>query len=91
MNDYAAKLEMNQTHFDSPHGLQNVENLSTAYDIGKLSAHCLKNEYFRKIVATQCYECSAIRKYTVLKYSNKEGNDYGEQVNDETTRTDEIE
>ena len=52
MNDYAVKLEMNQTHFDSPHGLQNADNYSSAYDIGKLSAHCMKNEYFKKIVNT---------------------------------------
>ena len=56
MNDFASKLDMAQTHFDSPHGLQNIENLSTAYDIAKLSAICIKNEYFREIVSTPYYE-----------------------------------
>lgn len=32
MNDYARQLDLAQTHFDSPHGLQNIENLSTAFD-----------------------------------------------------------
>ena len=31
--------------------------MSTAYDIGKLTCKCLKNEYFRKIVTCQVYEC----------------------------------
>lgn len=52
MNLYAQKMELTQTYFDSPHGLQNIENLSTAYDIGKLSAAVMKNDYFRKIVST---------------------------------------
>ena len=47
MNEYAANLGMNQTYFDSPHGLQNVENISTAYDVCKLSAICMKDDYFR--------------------------------------------
>lgn len=50
---------MQLTHFDSPHGLQNVENLSTAYDMAKLSALCIKNDYFRQIVSTPYYECKA--------------------------------
>ena len=52
MNDYAEKLQMSSTFFDSPHGLMNIQNFSTAYDMAKLSAVCMKNEYFRRIVAT---------------------------------------
>lgn len=50
MNEMAQKIGMTQTHFDSPHGLQNIENLSTAHDICKLTAVCMKFEIFRKVV-----------------------------------------
>ena len=52
MNDYAQKLNLEQTFFDSPHGLQNVVNLTTANDMAKLSAVCMKSDYFREIVST---------------------------------------
>lgn len=59
MNLFAHQLDLALTHFDSPHGLQNIENLSCAYDMAKLSAICIQNEYFRKIVSTSYYECKA--------------------------------
>ena len=53
------KLQMMSTNFDSPHGLMNPQNYSSAYDIGKLTGKCMQLEYFRKIVKTQVYECEA--------------------------------
>ena len=50
---------MLSTQFDSPHGLQNPQNYSTAYDVGKLTCKCMENEYFRQIVRTQVFECEA--------------------------------
>lgn len=50
MNEHANKLGLTQSFFDSPHGLQNIENLSTAHDIAKLSAIAIKNECLKKIV-----------------------------------------
>jgi D-alanyl-D-alanine carboxypeptidase len=38
MNDYAKKLHLENTNFANPHGLPNKANLSTAYDIFKLSS-----------------------------------------------------
>ena len=38
MNDYAKKLNLKNTNFANPHGLPNKANLSTAYDIFKLSS-----------------------------------------------------
>jgi D-alanyl-D-alanine carboxypeptidase len=57
MNNNAIKLQMMSTNFDSPHGLMNPQNYSSAYDMGKLAGQCMKNEYFRKIVTTQVFEC----------------------------------
>ena len=37
MNKNAKLLGMNDTYFDSPHGLANKNNKSTAYDMARLS------------------------------------------------------
>lgn len=57
MNNYCVNFGLMQTFFDSPHGLQNVENLSTASDLAKLSAICMQNDTFKRIVSTKYYEC----------------------------------
>ena len=59
MNEHAVKLGLSSTYFDSPHGLMNIENVSTAYDMARLSAIAIKNDYFRKIVSTSTYSCTA--------------------------------
>ena len=50
MNLFCTKHGLNQTFFDSPHGLQNPENVSTAFDMAKLSTVAMQSETFRKIV-----------------------------------------
>ena len=52
MNIEAKKHQLTSTYFDSPHGLSNIKNKSTAYDIGRLSCICMKHEHFRKVVGT---------------------------------------
>jgi len=45
---------MTSSFFDSPHGLKNVNNISTAMDLAKLSAIAMREEpLFRKIVKTR--------------------------------------
>jgi len=41
MNDYAKKLNLEDTTFANPHGLPNRANLSSAYDIFKLSSRII--------------------------------------------------
>ncbi len=41
MNNYAEKLNLENTNFANPHGLPNKANLSTAYDIFKLSSRII--------------------------------------------------
>ena len=61
MNDNAVSLKLMNSFFDSPHGLMNQQNVSTAYDMGRLSAICMQIPLFRKIVGTKTYECRACR------------------------------
>lgn len=55
MNKKAAELELTNTHFESPHGLDSDGHYTTAYELALLSDYALKNETFSKIVATQNY------------------------------------
>jgi D-alanyl-D-alanine carboxypeptidase len=41
------KAKTINTSFANPHGLSNVNSLSTAEDMARLSAYALKNEKFR--------------------------------------------
>lgn len=52
MRKNAQTLSMASTNFDSPHGMMNKHNYSTACDIAKLASKCMKNEWFKKIVNT---------------------------------------
>jgi len=53
MNEKAAYLGMNHSHFVNPHGLDDQEHYSTAEDMAKLTAYALKNPVFQKIVSTK--------------------------------------
>lgn len=55
MNLNAAKLRMFSSNFDSPHGLINKYNYSTAYDVCIMTTHCMKNPTFREVVRTKAY------------------------------------
>lgn len=55
MNLNAKLLKMNNTHFDSPHGLANPLNYSTAYDIAMLCSVCVQNSEFNRITRTRSY------------------------------------
>jgi D-alanyl-D-alanine carboxypeptidase (penicillin-binding protein 5/6) len=60
MNFYAHKLGMSSTNYDSPHGLQNTSNYSTAEDQAILVKEVMTIDPFRKVVGTSYHECYAI-------------------------------
>ena len=69
MNDKAEKLNMKNTTFENPHGLDDdTKNYSTAYDMALLSSYAYKNATYRKISATKKYEVSNGKK-TYLWYN----------------------
>ena len=55
MNKNAFGLKMNNTHFDSPHGLSNWYNVSTAYDLAILCSEWVKSILFNRITRTKTY------------------------------------
>lgn len=61
MNAKAAALGCKNTHFANPHGLNNTEHLTTAYDMCLIMSEALKNPVFRRIDSTTSYEFPAIK------------------------------
>lgn len=53
MNQWAAELEMTDTHFANPNGLDDEEHYSTAYDMALLARAVLGNGTLREMVATR--------------------------------------
>lgn len=53
MNQKAEELGLVHTHFVTPHGLDDENHYTTAYELAILTDYALNNETFRKIVNTQ--------------------------------------
>ena len=58
MNRRAGALNLTQTHFANPHGLDSGENYSTALDLARLAQAALQNEQFRAVVSTKTITCA---------------------------------
>jgi D-alanyl-D-alanine carboxypeptidase (penicillin-binding protein 5/6) len=52
MNQVAKELKLKNTNFCSAHGMHHDQNYSSAYDIARLSYHCMKNQTFKQLVRT---------------------------------------
>ena len=55
MNQKAQDLGLTSTHFVTPHGLDQDEHYTTAFELAKLANYALKNKTFAKIVNTSHY------------------------------------
>ena len=55
MNKKAESLGLNSTHFVTPHGLDEEEHYTTAYELAILTDYALSNDIFLNIVRTQNY------------------------------------
>lgn len=53
MNERARELGLKDTHFTNPHGLDNEEHYTTAYDLARLGAYAMENPVFEEIVSTK--------------------------------------
>lgn len=53
MNEKAAELGLADTHFMNPHGLDDENHYTTAYELAKIAAYALENETFAEIVSTE--------------------------------------
>ena len=55
MNNKAKELGLENSHFESPHGLDSDGHYTTAYELALLTDYALKNPTFSKIVGTKNY------------------------------------
>ena len=55
MNKKSKELGLNNSHFESPHGLDSENHYTTAYELAILSDYALQNKTFLNIVGTRNY------------------------------------
>lgn len=58
MNEKANTLNLTSTHFVTPHGLDNDDHYTTAYELALITNYALNNELFCKLVGTKNYTIS---------------------------------
>lgn len=71
MNKKALELELKNTHFVTPHGLDEENHYTTAYELAILADYALNNEIFSKIVKTTNYTVRIDNKTKELKNTNE--------------------
>lgn len=73
MNDKASVLGMKNSVFRNPHGLDQEDggNVSTAYDMAKLTSYAMKNKTYQKIVSTKKYTLKTNKNTYVWHNKNK--------------------
>ncbi len=64
MNNKAAELGCENTHFVNAHGLHNPEQYTTAKDMAKIMEYAISLPEFKKIASTYSYEIAANNKHT---------------------------
>ena len=55
MNKKVEELNLKDTHFVTPHGLDDPDHYTTAYELAKITDYALNNETIKNIVATKYY------------------------------------
>jgi len=70
MNDKAAELGMNDTHFVNPNGLDGEGHYSTAADMAIVARYAMQNETFRRMVATERYTLALSGRSDALVFEN---------------------
>lgn len=59
MNETAIKLQMSNTRYCNLDGVEDPNNVTTAYDIGLLMSKLIEYDLFRKIITTKTFKCQA--------------------------------
>jgi D-alanyl-D-alanine carboxypeptidase (penicillin-binding protein 5/6) len=71
MNNKAKELNLENTNFVTPHGLDDENHYTTAYDLAILTNYALKNEKFKEIVSTKTYTMNFNGYPRVLSNTNE--------------------
>lgn len=71
MNQNAQMLGLNNTHFVTPHGLDEEEHYTTAYELAILADYALNNKVFAQIVNTKSYTININKNSKTLNNTNE--------------------
>lgn len=71
MNSKAVSLGLSSTHFVTPHGLDDDNHYTTAYELALITNYALKNETFAKFVKTKTYTISINNHPKTLSNTNE--------------------
>lgn len=71
MNKKCDFLELTSTHFVTPHGLDNDDHYTTAYELAVITNYALKNETFCNYVGTKNYTVSISGRSKNLSNTNE--------------------
>ena len=71
MNARAARLGLKNTHFANPHGLDDPEHYTTAYDLAVIASEAIGNEIFRAICSSEKEEITVNGEKRILVNHNR--------------------
>lgn len=71
MNKKAEELGLENSHFVTPHGLDEEEHYTTAYELAIISDYALKIDKFAKIVKTENYTVNINGRYKNIRNTNE--------------------
>ena len=71
MNKKCTELNLTSTHFVTPHGLDNDEHYTTAFELATLTNYALKNDTFKNIVGTKTCTISINNRSKNLSNTNE--------------------
>ena len=71
MNKKAKELNLSNTNFVTPHGLDNDNHYTTALDLAKITDYALENTVFSKIVNTKTYTILINNKPKTISNTNE--------------------
>lgn len=71
MNELCIKVGTKNTHFSNPHGLDEDDHYTTAYDLALVTSYALNNPIFAEIVKTKQHTISATNMSETRYLTNK--------------------
>lgn len=77
MNDRAKELGAYNSNFMNPHGLNNENHYSTAFDLAVISSHAMKNDLFKEITSSKKYKADSLNTYLYNKNKVVHQYEYG--------------
>ena len=72
MNNKAKEIGLENTNFETPHGLDSDNHYTTAYELALLANYALQNDIFSKIVGTKSYTVTINGSPKTINNTNEE-------------------